>query len=74
VSASGSQRIDDPKNGRINFNVKTLAPEDPTAAEAGCPNRKWTANITNVNFTSATLEIFQPPNANNPALEETFNF
>jgi hypothetical protein len=74
VEASGSQLITRVENGRVNFNVTTVAPEDPTPQEAGCPNRRWTANITNVDFTSATLEIFQPPNADVAVLTETFTF
>jgi hypothetical protein len=72
VTATGSQIIENPKNGRINFDVTTLAPQDPDPAEV-CPNRKWTANITDVNFTSVTISIFQPPNANEPVLRRTFN-
>jgi hypothetical protein len=73
VSASGSQLITDVKNGRINFNVTTLAPSNPDPAEV-CPNRKWTARITNVDFESATLQIFQPPNSTTPVLSRTFTF
>ena len=73
ISASGSQIIEDPKNGRINFDVTTAAPKDPTPQEAGCPNRKWDARITDVDFTSVTISIFQPPNANQPVLRRTFN-
>lgn len=56
VSVSGSQTITDVKNGRVNFNVTTLAPTAPADA---CPNPKWTATVTNVDFTSATLTVFQ---------------
>jgi hypothetical protein len=73
VSASGSQIIEDPKNGRINFSVTTTAPKDPTPQEAGCPNRKWDAQIRNVDFTSVTISIFQPKNAPQPVLSRTFN-
>jgi hypothetical protein len=73
VSASGSQTITNVENGRINFDVTTSAPQDPNPAQV-CPNRKWDANITDVDFTRATIEIFQPPNANNPVLSRTFNF
>jgi hypothetical protein len=72
VVASGSQTITNVKNGRINFRVTTLAPQDPNPAEV-CPNRRWDANITDVNFTSVTISIFQPPNANEPVLRRTFN-
>ena len=72
VVASGSQTITNVKNGRINFSVTTSAPDDPNPAQV-CPNRKWDARITDVNFTSVTISIFQPPNANEPVLRRTFN-
>ena len=73
VSASGSKTITDVKNGRINFSVTTTAPQDPNPAQV-CPNRKWDANITGVDFTRATIQIFQPPTASNPVLSRTVNF
>lgn len=56
VDVSGSQTITDVKNGRVNFNVTTVAPQAPADA---CPNRKWTARVTNVDFNSATLIVQQ---------------
>ena len=56
VDVSGEQTITDVKNGRANFNVATL---EPTAPQDACPNRKWTASITDVNFTDATLTVEQ---------------
>jgi len=56
VNVSGQQTITDVKNGRINFSVTTIA---PTAPAKSCPNNKWTASVTNVNFSSATLTIEQ---------------
>jgi hypothetical protein len=47
------------KNGNVTFNVTTGAPAQPTAAEAGCPNANWTAQITDVEFTSATISVKQ---------------
>ena len=56
VDVSGSQTITDVKNGRVNFNVTTIAPTAPADA---CPNGKWTAAVTNVDFNSATLIVQQ---------------
>src|SRR5688572_25648477 len=56
VNVSGSQTITDVKNGRVNFSVTTIAPAAPADA---CPNRKWTASVTNVDFSSATLIVQQ---------------
>src|SRR5919107_3018271 len=56
VTLTGTQSIpaSELKNGNVTFDVLTEAPEQPTAAEAGCPNGNWTAEITDVAFTSAT--------------------
>src|SRR5688572_6373887 len=56
VDVTGSQTITDVKNGRVNFNVTTVAPRAPADA---CPNPKWTARVTNVDFNSATLIVQQ---------------
>jgi hypothetical protein len=54
VNLSGQQKIDDPKNGRVDFSVTTQPPVAPQL-----PNKKWTAVVTNVDFTSATLTVEQ---------------
>jgi len=56
VNVSGQQTITDVKNGRVTFSVTTIA---PTAPKNACPNGKWTASVTNVNFSSATLIVQQ---------------
>jgi hypothetical protein len=61
VTVTGSQSIPagEIKNGNVAFNVTTDPPEQPTAAEAGCPNDNWTAEITDLTFTSATITVEQ---------------
>ncbi|HET8768326.1 MAG TPA: hypothetical protein VFM86_13465, partial [Pedococcus sp.] len=56
------------KNGNVGFNVTTSAPAQPTAAEAGCPNNNWTAEITDVEFSSATLTVYQPCTDTSPPI------
>ncbi|MDF2967141.1 MAG: hypothetical protein K0Q93_919 [Nocardioidaceae bacterium] len=57
VDVSGSQDDIQVKNGRATFNVLTDAPT-VSGAEA-CPNPKWTATVTDVEFTDATLTLIQ---------------
>lgn len=43
-----------PRNGQFRFTVATVA---PTAPPGSCPNPKWTATVTDVHFTDATLTL-----------------
>jgi hypothetical protein len=58
VNASGTQSDIEVKNGRAVFDVTTAEPPAPDPAVV-CPNRKWTATITDVEFSSATLTLLQ---------------
>jgi len=61
VNVTGSQAIpaSEIKNGTVNFSVTTQQPAQPTAQQAGCPNGNWTAEITDLAFTSFTVTVIQ---------------
>jgi hypothetical protein len=46
-----------PKNGRYNFTITTDAPTVPNTPT--CPNPQWTAVVTDVAFTTATLSLYE---------------
>jgi hypothetical protein len=58
VNPSGSQTIHNVKNGRAVVDVTTGTPT-VTPKQAGCPNKNWRTSISDVIFTSYTLEISQ---------------
>jgi hypothetical protein len=43
-----------PRNGQFRFRVST---ETPTAPAGSCPNPKWTATVTDVEFGDATITL-----------------
>jgi hypothetical protein len=45
-----------PRNGQAPFTVTSTA---PTAPAGSCPNPKWTATVTDVAFTTATISLFE---------------
>lgn len=59
AATSGSQFVDNPKNGTLAFTVSTDPPPNPTAAAAGCPNKNWLARFDNITFGCGTLTIQQ---------------
>ena len=67
VVTSGTVEDIEVKNGRAFFNVTTAEPF-VTGAEA-CPNPQWTAVVTDVAFTDATLTFFQ---GGEQVLQESF--
>jgi hypothetical protein len=61
VTVTGTQSLpaSEIKNGNLAFNVTTDPPAQPTPAQAGCPSANWTAAITDMDFTSATITVRQ---------------
>lgn len=56
VVTTGTQSNIEVKNGRATFNVTSA---EPKVSSSACPNRKWRAVVTDVDFSSATLTLSQ---------------
>jgi hypothetical protein len=73
VAGVATEPADAIKNGNVCVPVTTVAPANPTPAEAGCPNGNWSAAITDVIFSgkTATFTVSQGAPCNTSA---TFTF
>jgi hypothetical protein len=57
ATTGSSGPVATPRNGSARFTVESNA---PTAPAGSCPNPKWTATVTDVEFTSdATITLFE---------------
>jgi len=55
VTVSGSSGpLATPRNGQYRYTVTSAAPSAP---EGACPNPQWTATVTDVSFTTATITL-----------------
>ena len=57
-----------PQNGQFRFSITTDDPE-PLPPTPTCPNRQWTPEIVDVEFTTVLLELFE-----DNALSDSFTF
>jgi hypothetical protein len=87
VTLTGTTSIpaSDIKNGNVSLTTTTNAPASPIPGAPGCPNTRWTETITDVAFTSATIQLsqqnsvvvtvscsFSPPTSNGPVPSSGF--
>jgi hypothetical protein len=56
VTLTGEQGVTPSRSGRVNFDVTT---QEPSLANADCPNPQWTPILRDVVFTSYTVYVTQ---------------
>src|ERR671918_388130 len=56
TAAGSSGPLATPRNGQAQYTVTTDAPSAPAGS---CPNPRWTATVTDVQFTTATISLFE---------------
>jgi hypothetical protein len=54
TASGGTGDIPTPRNGAFRFSVMSIA---PTAPAGSCPNPRWTAAVTDVEFGDATITL-----------------
>jgi hypothetical protein len=67
VTGSTAVPAGDIKNGNVTIATRTAAPVTPiptTSSDFSCPNPNWVETITDMAFTSATIQLFQDSNQN----------
>jgi len=62
VTVTGGQSIPAGSiiNGHVPFSVTTSPPTSPVPGAPACPNSSWTETITDMSWTSATIQVYQP--------------
>ena len=57
TTASGSSGpLPTPRNGQYRYTLESVAPEAPADS---CPNDAWTADVVDVQFTTATISLYE---------------
>ena len=61
ITASGTETIsaDEIKNGNVTACVTTEPVEELDPIEAGCPGANWSVPVTDVEFSSVTVTVYQ---------------
>jgi hypothetical protein len=54
TTTGGSGPLATPRSGQFRYSLSTVA---PTAPADSCPNPQWTAEVTDVSFTTATITL-----------------